>query len=86
MRFSIASLMFLISSFIFGVFWAVISYLHDQINTALSGFTTANSQNIIDMIQTGFGIICALFFIVGILLIFVLDSMADEPEFYWRYR
>lgn len=86
MRFSVAAMFFLIGSFIFGVFWSVISYLHDEINSALAGSANANAQNLIDMMQTGFGIFCALFFIVGILLIFVLDSMADEPEVYWRNR
>ena len=88
MRFPLAALFFLISSFIFFVSWAVTSYLLSSVSDAMSPLAAALSgsgaTDIISMLPTALGIICAFFFITGILLIFVLDSWSDEPEMYWR--
>jgi hypothetical protein len=50
---------------------------------------TASSQtgyfNVADLLPYGFGIICAIIFVV-ITLIFIMDSLSDEPEQYWRPR
>jgi len=88
MRFSLAALFFLIASFIFFVSWAVSSYVITEVDNALTplstDFSTSNFADLVTLLPTAFGIMCALFFITGILMIFVLDSLADEPETYWR--
>ena len=88
MRFPLAALFFLVMSFIFFCIWAVTSYLLSTVGDAISPLSTefmSSSQgSFITLLPMAFGIICALFFLIGILLIFVLDSLADEPEMYWR--
>ena len=88
MRFPLAALFFLITSFIFFVSWAVTSYLLSSVSDAMSPLAAtlsgSGATDIISMLPTALGIICALFFITGILLIFILDSWSDEPEMYWR--
>ena len=88
MRFPLAALFFLITSFIFFVSWAVSSYIITAVDDTLTplstGFSTSSFSNLVTLLPTAFGIICAIFFIVGILLVFVMDSLADEPEMYWR--
>ena len=88
MRFPLAALFFLVTSFIFFVSWAVSSYLLSAMGDALTPLSTEfmadDLSQYITMLPTAFGVMCALFFIVGILLIFILDSLADEPEMYWR--
>ena len=87
MRFTLASVFFIIAAFVFFICWAVSSYTITEIGDALSdsdsGFP-ASYQNIKTLLPTAFGIIAAIFFVVGILLIFVLDSLGDEPEMYYR--
>jgi len=88
MRFPLAALFFLIMSFIFFVSWAVSSYLLSAVGDAITplsaSFMASTQGEFITLLPTAFGVICALFFLIGILLIFVLDSLADEPEMYWR--
>ena len=90
MRFPLAALFFLITSFIFFVSWAVTSYLLSSVSDAMSPLaatlSSSGATDIISMLPTALGIICALFFITGILLIFVLDSWSDEPEMYFTRR
>jgi H+/Cl- antiporter ClcA len=84
LRFSIASLFFICLGFIFLCLWGFFSFLLDSIYNALSPTAVDDSILLMQDISWAFGVICALFFIVGIVLIFVLDSFADEPEMYWR--
>lgn len=84
MRFPIAALLFVIASFIFFVLYATGEKLLDSMVTALLPTAPTEAAAIINNIQTAFGIIAALFFCVGIILIFVLDSLADEEEYYWE--
>ena len=91
MRFPLAALFFVISGFIFFVCWAVASFLMTTVSDAMTPFASnlstagaAGTINTISLLSTAFGILCALFFIIGIVLIFVLDSWSDEPEMYWR--
>ena len=88
MRFPIAALLFIVLSFIFGIMWAVTSLLVNTVEDAMlpyaSELATSDASNIITLLPWAFGIICAIFFVTGILLIFVLDSIADEPEYYYR--
>ena len=85
MRFTLASVFFLIGAFIFFIMWAVSSFVITEVGDGLddTGFPS-EYQNIKTLLSTGFGILCAVFFVCGLLLVFVLDALADEPEMYWR--
>lgn len=86
MRFPVAALLFIIASFIFFVIWAVGSRLLESVADALLPTAATEASNIITLLQTSFGILAALFFVTGIILVFILDATADEPEMYWRQR
>ena len=89
MRFPLASVFFIIASFIFFAIFAVSSLLITEVGDALDAIDDdlgGDYPYIVQLLPTAFGIIAAIFFVVGILLIFVLDSLADEPEMYWRER
>jgi len=77
---------FLIAAFIFFVMWAVSSFVIDEFDTALDDIDTdlpSDYHDLKSLISSAFGILCAIFFVVGILLIFLLDALADEPEMYY---
>jgi len=84
LRFPLAALLFIILSFIFLVFWAFTSLLIGETSDALTPSAPSGALSTINLLPTAFGIICVIFFITGILLIFILDSFAEEPELYWR--
>jgi len=87
MRFPLAALFFLIASFIFFCLWAIMSYYLDTIQDALLPTAPADAISILNLLPNAFGVICAVFFIAGILIFFVMDALADEPETYYRgYR
>ena len=81
MRFPIAALFFVIGCFIFFVYWVFGSLLTDTIRNALP---SSNADYIVNMIPWAFGIICAIFFVSAIIIVFVLESLSDEPEYYYR--
>ena len=89
MRFPIAALFFVIACFIFFVLWATSSLLLSEIRSAMqplaSQLSTDNYSNMLGMLPWAFGVICAIFFVAAILVIFVLESLSDEPEIY-EYR
>jgi len=88
MRFPLAALFFLVSSFIFFAFWAFSSFLMGAVGDAMTPLATnlgvSEYSNLLTLLPYAFGIICAIFFVTGIILIFVMDSLADEPEVYYR--
>jgi len=88
MRFPIAALFFLISSFVFFVSWASVTFLLDEVVQAMTPHYAkigdATLTGYLTLLPTALGVLCAVFFITGILLIFVMDSLADEPEMYYR--
>jgi len=88
MRFPLAALFFIVSAFVFFVFWAVSSYLISVVGVAMTPLATelgsAEYSSELTLIPYAFGIICAIFFVTGVILIFVMDSLADEPEVYYR--
>ena len=89
MRFTLASLFFVIACFIFFIMWAVGSFVLTEFDSALDTTDTGLPSSYHDLktlLTNAFGIICAIFFVCAILSIFVLDSLADEPEMYWRER
>ena len=89
MRFPAAALFFVIACFIFFVLWAVSSYMigvtADAMSPLAENLESDNYSNMLGMLQWAFGIICAIFFVCAILVIFVLESLSDEPEYY-EYR
>lgn len=91
LRFPIAALFFLIVSFIFFVIWLIMTYMLSVFNdnlsplgSSLSVAHNASFQNILVQVNMAFGVICVLFFVMGIILVFVLESWSDEPEYYYR--
>lgn len=88
MRFPLAALFFLVMSFIFFVSWAVASFLINATKDAMTPLAadlgSAEYDAMLVLLPTAFGVICVIFFLVGILLIFVMESLADEPEYYTR--
>ena len=84
MRFPLAAMFFIIASFIFFVIWAVCSYMLGWAADALMPFAPAQADTTIMLLRDSFGVIAALFFIIGIILVFILDATADEPESYYR--
>ena len=88
MRFPLAAMYFIIIGFIFLAIWGVSSYMISQFGLALDPFVEEiNESGLNDLMTTipyAFGIICVLFFVVGIVLFFILDANAEEPELYWR--
>lgn len=84
MRFSIASLFFISMGFVFLAFWGFFSFVLSEVNSALYDSAPADAQTILDLLPSAFGVMCAIFFVTGIVLVFVLDSLADEPEIFWR--
>ena len=91
MRFPLAALFFLVASFIFFLCWAISTFFLSTVSDGLSiavPLLSSSSQDsynaIANLLPWAFGIICAIFFVTGILLIFILDTLADEPEMYWR--
>lgn len=90
MRWAIAAVLFVIAIFGFFVGYAIGSLLITDIYTSLEPHgnqLTAGSAtgyfNIATLLRAGFGIICAIVFVV-ITLIFIMDSLSEEPEYYWR--
>lgn len=90
MRFPLAALFLIIVSFSFFAAWAVTSYMLDAIVTAMTPLAAdlgeASYTNLLTLLPWAFGIICVIFFVAAILLIFFLDALADEPEMYYRNR
>lgn len=80
--------MFIVAAFIFFVCFAVSFKLIDETHTALDPYVDDVGEGQLsylhDLIPYAFGIIGAIFFIAGILIIFVFDSLAEEPEYFYR--
>jgi len=86
MRLSLASLMLIVGSFIFFLFWAFSSLLLGSMSDALLPTAPAEAVTIINTVQTAFGVIAAVLFFAGVILVFILDATSDEPELYYRER
>ena len=89
MRFPTAALFFVIACFIFFVLWAVSSYFIgatvDVMSPLAEDLSTDSYRDLLGLLPWAFGIICAIFFVTAIIIIFVLESLSDEPEYY-EYR
>lgn len=89
MRFPIAALMFLVGAFMFFIFFAATSYIQTNIMEGLDPYDDdlgSTYDDEISLLSTAFAVIAAIFFVTGLLLIFVIDSLSEEPEYYWRDR
>jgi len=84
MRFPLAAVFLIIGAFIFFVFWAVSSLLLSEVAGALRPTAVGDAGYYLGYIPWAFGIIAAIFFTVGVIFIFVLESLSDEPEIYYR--
>ena len=83
MRWSIASIVFVVISFIFFAMYAILSKLLFEVRTALETICGFNDATL-SSLQNAFMIFGIVFFVVGIILPFIADSLSDEPELYWR--
>ena len=90
MRFPLAALFFIVGSFIFFACFGMSSWLIDEMGSGLQSnvddLGSSELNNLWSLIPSAFGVIAVLFFIVGVLLIFVLDATADEPEYFYERR
>ena len=89
MRFPVVAIFFVIAAFIFLALWGVGSLLLTEMSDALGTIDEdldSTYHDEITLLTNGFGIIAAIFFVCGILLVFVLEALEDEPEMYWRNR
>jgi hypothetical protein len=84
LRFPGVAAVFLVLSAGFFAIYAVGSYFLGQVQDALVPTAPADSLEMINFLPSVFGVIAAIFFVTGIILIFVLDSLRDDPEFYYR--
>lgn len=84
MRFPIASIIFVIASFVFFIIWACMSYFIDQFTTALTPYAPSQAQETMTLLTNAFGFFGVLFFFIGVVLVFLLDSTRDEPETFWE--
>ncbi|GAG92265.1 unnamed protein product [marine sediment metagenome] len=88
MRFPIAALFFVIACFIFFVLWAVTSLLINEVRNAMAPLASQlgsdSYNNMLSTLPWAFGVICAIFFVMAIIVVFILDALGDEPEYYYR--
>lgn len=87
MGFPRAAIVFITLGFAFLIIWAACSRIMTEIDTAVEplddnlGSTYEDQMN---LLPAAFGIISAIFFVTGIIMIFVMESLSDEPEYYYR--
>ena len=88
MRFPTAALFFVIACFIFFVLWAVSSLLLSEVAGVMQPLAdqlpSDEYSNMLGLLPWAFGIICAVFFVSAIVVVFILESLSDEPEYYYR--
>jgi len=89
MRFPRAVIALIIASFIFFISWAVMTRVLTEMETGLDTYSDhlpRDYTDTVDLLKNAFGILCAVFLVFGIIGFFFLESMADEPEDYYRRR
>lgn len=83
-RFAVVLVLFIIAVFGFFIGWGVSSYMLDLFGNALIPLAPTEADNIINLLEFAFGIICAIILVV-IVVVFFIESLSDEPEHYF-YR
>jgi len=89
MRFPIAAVGFIAASFVFFIMFAACTLIMTEINDAVEPLDDdlgATYEDEMNLIPTAFLIIGCIFFVSGILIIFIMESVSDEPEYYYRRR
>lgn len=88
MKFPLAALGFLVGSFILFCFFVFSALLVGETSDAIRPLAVDLGEtsfiNMIDILPTILGILCAIFFVTGLLLYFILESLSDESEYYYR--
>ena len=84
MKFPVAALFLIIAGFMFLAFFGVGSLLLSEMDDALdpTGLDGQFSYEV-DIIITAFGVISAILLVMAV-VVFVVESMSDEPEYYYR--
>jgi len=86
LRFPIAALFLVIAGFMFLAFFGVGSLLLTETADALDPLDDdldIGYHDIITKLPTAFGIIGAILLVLAV-VVFIVDSLSDEPEMYWR--
>ena len=84
MRFPLAALFLVVAGFMFLAFFGVGSFLLGSMDDALDPSTVdAQFSYEVDIIIAAFGVISAIMLVLAV-VVFVVDSLSDEPEMYWR--
>lgn len=87
MRFAVTAILLIVAVFGFFLGYGVSSYLlstfYDALEPHASLLSSTNAKDDMILISSAFGIICAIA-LVMIIIVFVLDSLSDEPEMYWK--
>ena len=88
MRFPVAALLLVVTGFIFLAFFAFGSFLISETGDALIARSDSLDPQFgyqVNIVTTAFGIIGAIMITMAV-IIFVVESFSDEPEYYWRDR
>ena len=92
MRFPIAGLIMIVLEFIVVASWAVIKLLHDIIrdelqplSNNLNASSRASFLAVLDSMDLAFGVVI-VFLMILIIIVFVVDSLRQEPEQYYDNR
>lgn len=88
MRFPLAALYLVIAGFMFLAFFGVGSLLLSEMEEALEANDDGldNQFNFqTDLIISGFGVISAILLVLSV-VVFVIESLSDEPEYFYRRR
>lgn len=84
MRFPVAALLLVVTGFMFLAFFGVGSLLLSSMDDALDPSTVdAQFSYEVDIIITAFGVIAAILLVMAV-VVFIIECMSDEPEYYWR--
>jgi hypothetical protein len=86
-RWVIGSVLFIVALFMFFVGYAVSSLLLGTVGDAMAGpaaeLNSSEYNEELVLIPSAFGVICAIS-VVMIIVVYMLDSLSDEPESYWK--
>lgn len=85
MRFPRAAIWFVIAAFVFLIMFGVSSRIITEFTNAVDPFDDnlgATYQEEIALIPYAFAIISAILFVCGIIIVFFMDALGEEYEYY----
>lgn len=88
MRFPRAALIFLVSGFVFFSMYAVSNLLMTEFSDAVAPFDSgydSTYQDLKSSLPDAFGLISVIMFVM-VIIVFILDSLGEEYEYYPRRR